>query len=180
MKYTYNYQKTSYAIFQLFHYYSGRAGGRLCKMKIRLTQPSLAGTWAELGNRKWNNGKFVNSLILPYISQNFCQLLRGSILCVRVLCVSIIMLEFFWFFKVMLEKNTEISAHTKPCLCYNWYFYSRCRVWDTMSDFKLWFYNFDQTFLPVCHGLPVDIIQLPFQALNNIKVKLILKKVCLS
>jgi hypothetical protein len=40
---------SSFANFQLFHYYSGRAAGLLCKMKIRLTQPSLAGTWAELG-----------------------------------------------------------------------------------------------------------------------------------
>ena len=41
---------SSFAHFQLFHYYSGWPAGLLCKMKIRLTQPSLAGTWAELGN----------------------------------------------------------------------------------------------------------------------------------
>jgi hypothetical protein len=42
---------SSFAHFQLFHFYSGRLGGRLCTIKIRLNQPSLAGTWAELGNK---------------------------------------------------------------------------------------------------------------------------------
>jgi hypothetical protein len=35
----------------LLFWTASRAGGRLCKMKIRLTLPSLAGTWAELGKR---------------------------------------------------------------------------------------------------------------------------------
>ena len=35
---------------QLFHYYSGRAARQLEELKIRRTQPILAGTGAELGN----------------------------------------------------------------------------------------------------------------------------------
>ena len=42
--------------FQRFHYYSGRPAGRVLEeMKLRLTQPSRAWAWAELGNTK-NSG----------------------------------------------------------------------------------------------------------------------------
>ena len=42
--------KASFADFQRFHYYSGWPARRLEELKIGLTQPSLAGTWTELGN----------------------------------------------------------------------------------------------------------------------------------
>ena len=42
--------KSQLAHFQLFTYYSGWAGRWLEKSRLRLTQPSLAVTGAELGN----------------------------------------------------------------------------------------------------------------------------------
>ena len=63
---------------QLFHYYSGRAARQLEELKIRRTQPVLAGTGAELGNichyvlvhgfhlYCWSNYLMVCSSIAPY------------------------------------------------------------------------------------------------------------------
>ena len=41
----------SITAFSILFQTDGRAGGRLEKSILRLTQPSLAGTWAELGNK---------------------------------------------------------------------------------------------------------------------------------
>ena len=48
----------------LFHYYSGWAAGRLEESKLMLTQPSLAGSGAELGKIE-NNGIKSGNFVCP-------------------------------------------------------------------------------------------------------------------